>query len=357
MDPSNTSTVDMDDLRFERLDEENADDWEQFNNSSDEGSFFHSLRWKEIAEKSSGIRDQYSLLYRNEDVIGIFPFVGDNFYRFGGLAPARDPQRLHAILRDSSDPFVMQHVIGELRRLRRNLRISFLHFSTLHTETLDTISDIPSFALPDRGDMILDLSRYSPEMIWGTFSAKKGQRKFIRRFEEKGFSITEAMSVDDLKLFYEHYYNNIKFIGEVPQPFARFTDLCDGMPDDVRITLLSKGSLVAGGMLMVTDKPRSKIHTLYLSLNRDLPNTYHPPYYLWWEAINWAWENHYEKVGFGVQAFDEDSPRYRIKYDLGARIEAMMYSRVIPLTNLFAMGLRWGQWPPIAKRLLRYSTR
>lgn len=347
----------MDDLRFERLNEENAEDWEQFNNYSEEGSFFHSLKWKQIAEKSSDIRDHYSLLYRNENVIGIFPFVGDNFYRFGGLAPARDPQRLHAILKDSGDPFAMRHIIGELRRLGRNSRISFLHVSTLHQETLNTISDIPSFVLPDRGDMILDLSKNSPETIWDTFSAKKGQRKFIRRFEKKGFGITEAKSVDELKLFYGHYYNNIKFIGEEPQPFTRFTDLCDGMSDDVRVTLLAKGSLIAGGMLMVTDKPRRKIHTLYLSLNRDLPNTYHPPYYLWWDAINWAWENHYEKIGFGVQAFDENSPRYRIKYDFGARIDAMMYSRVIPLTKLFSIGVKLGQWPPIAKLLLQYSTR
>ncbi len=89
---------------------------------------------------------------------------------------------------------------------------------------------------------------------------------------------------------------------------------------------------------MIPYKPRNTVYLTYLSLNRNLPNTYHPSYYLWWEAINWAWNNHYEKIFFGAQHLDENNPRYRIKSEFGAKFHPI-YSKRIPLTKIFSMGI------------------
>ena len=52
-------------------------------------------------------------------------------------------------------------------------------------------------------------------------------------------------------------------------------------PDEVRVTLLANDSIVAGGLfLMIPARPHKTVHLTYLSLNRDLPNTYHPTYCL-----------------------------------------------------------------------------
>jgi lipid II:glycine glycyltransferase (peptidoglycan interpeptide bridge formation enzyme) len=111
----------------------------------------------------------------------------------------------------------------------------------------------------------------------------------------------------------------------------------------MRITLLSKNSTVAGGLLMFTYKPQKTVYFQYLSLNRTLPNTYHPTYYLFWEAINWAWNNNYEKISFGPQHLDENNPRYRIKNEFGGNFEPI-YSKMIPLTNLFTLGYKGKQY-------------
>jgi hypothetical protein len=330
----------MADYHLEKLNDDNAEKWEDFNNHSAEGSLFHSLRWKELVKKTSGIAEQYFLLFKNGEVIGLFPFIGHDIGFFRGLVPQNDPQRLPAILRDYHDPLVMNSVIRDLQKVRIDgKRISFIRFSTVHEETLNTITTHPLLPVNNEGDMILNLSELSPEKIWNSFSAKKGERKFIRRFDKDGFVLTEANSPDDLELFYKFYEENITYVKGTVQPISRFSELKSSLSDKTRITLLSKGPIFAGGMLQLLDHPRKTVHTLYLSLNRNLPANYHPPYYLWWEAINWAWENHYEKISMGVQHLDENNPRTQVKYALGARFKPM-YSTMIPLTTTFTLSYK-----------------
>lgn len=330
----------MAEYRLEQLDDENAAAWEEFNNASPEGTLFHSLRWKRISEAGDAPRPQYFLLYRDDELFGLLPFVEHDIHFFRGLSYPSGPLRLQPILRDYSDPSAMQFVMREIQHLNGHQRkISYIRVSATQREVLDTISSYTLFPLPEIGDMILDLSQTPPEKVWDSFSAKKGQRKFIRRFDENGFSIAEARSEDDLKVFYRYYEENIRHIGGKVQPYALLSAIRDAMPDETRVTILSDGSLVAGGMFMIADRARSTLYTAFLSLNRALPNTYHPSYYLWWEAMNWARENGMDRVSFGAQHRDETNPRYRVKYDLGARLQPM-YSRIVSLNRVFSMGYR-----------------
>jgi hypothetical protein len=344
----------MADYHLERLDEENAKRWEEFNAASPEGSLFHSLKWKRMAELVSGTPREYFLLFKNETVVGLFPFVEHAVHGFRGFVPASDPLSLPAILKDASDPFALRHAIEELKGMGRDRKkISFICPAILHNETFDTITTYPLFPYADDGDMVLDLSKSTPETIWNAFSSRSGQRKLIRRFEENGFEITEVRSEDDLRLFYQYYEENMKYIGGDLPPFSYFTALRETMPDEIRITLLSKGSLVAGGTFDILDRPRRKVHGVYLSLNKKLPNKYSPSYYLYWKGVNWAWENDFEKFSFGMEYsrdLNEENPRYRIKRDFGAQFEPV-FSRIIPLTKIFSLGVRskkyWDGWQSI----------
>jgi hypothetical protein len=53
----------------------------------------------------------------------------------------------------------------------------------------------------DFGHMMLDFQQKPPDVIWVNFPAKKGQRKFIRRFDEKGFKIREIRQQEDIRPF------------------------------------------------------------------------------------------------------------------------------------------------------------
>ena len=158
----------------------------------------------------------------------------------------------------------------------------------------------------------------------------------IKRFDKDGFTVTEVRSQKDLELFYKYYYDNVKYIGGNPRPFSRFSNLCESMSDYIRITILSNGSLVAGGTLDFRDASRRIAYGIYNSLNRNLPNKYSPSYYLWWNSLTWAWENNFKKFSLGMQHLDENNPRTQVKYALGGRFEPL-YSTMIPLTQTFTM--------------------
>ena len=326
----------MGDYSLERLDADNAGLWENFNNTSHEGSFFHSLKWKQIIDNTTQARTQYFILFKDADIFGIFPFVERKIQFFNGLVPMPGFGHNNAIILNPHDASALQYVLREFREITiDHKKISFICLSALHKETLENIKIYPTYPYKNDGNMILDIRQFPPDKIWDTFTAKKGQRKFIRRFDESGFRLTELKSYDDLKLFYQYYKENIDFIGGKLQTFSHFDLLWHALSlsDEMRITLLSKGSTVAGGVLMFTHKPQKTVYLQYLSLNRSLPNTYHPSYYLFWEAITWAWKNNYEKLSFGVQNLDENNPRYRIKSEFGGNFEPL-HSKMIMVSNI-----------------------
>jgi hypothetical protein len=336
-----TEEIRLDNYHIESLNDKNAAKWEEFNINSEEGTFFHSLKWKQILENTLNYKTQYFLLFKNNNVFGIFPFAEHKIHSFKGLFPFQFSGHNNIIIQDFNDPSAIEHIIKELPKLMRaKKKISFIGFASLHKETIDNIKNYSVPVSDNPGNMVLDLRRSPPEKIWENFTAKRGQRRFIRRFDETGFCTTEINSYDDLKLFYKYYSENINFIQGIPCTFSHFTDLRDNLSsDEIRITLLSKDTTVAGGMLMFPFKPKKTVYFEYLSLNRNLPTTYHPTYHLMWEAINWAWNNNYEKISFGAQTSDENNPRYRIKKGFGADFEPI-YSKIIPMTRTFTIGCR-----------------
>jgi hypothetical protein len=247
-----------------------------------------------MVELRSGIPLQNILLFRNKAVVGLFSFQDHAIYGFRGLVPASDPLSLHAVLGDRPDPIVIRQVMDEFRRISdRRERISFVCVVSTRPELFDAFSASPLFSYPfseyeGEGQMVIDLVRTPPDAIWDSFSNKRGQRKYIRRFDENGFGITDVRSEDELRLFYTYYEENMCRIGGNHLPYSYFLELLRSMPDQVRITVLSKDPLVAGGAFNLLDPDRRCVHGVFLSLNRDLPTKYSPSYYLYWESIRWA---------------------------------------------------------------------
>jgi hypothetical protein len=301
----------------------------------------------EACSTASGVVERTSkdscgnyLLYRNDEVIGLFPLVDHEIRVFNGLVPCSDPQHLHAILGRRGDRDTMHAVIEGFRGLNRGRkRPSYICLSTVHEADLGALAEYPLYPFAEIGDMLIHLSRTPPDAIWDSFSARSGQRKSIRRFEKDGFEVTEVRSLEEKKLFYHHYQENMAHVGDVVQPFARFVEIWDSFIGEIRTTLLSKGEVVAGGLLTFLYRPTNTVYLTYLAINRNLPNTYHPSYALWWDAVRWAWENGYETASLGIQHQHDPNRRFQTKKDFGARFEPI-HSRMVPLTPPFAAALR-----------------
>lgn len=85
------------DYRLERLTPENGPLWDEFNASCPEGSIFHSLKWKRIAENLSGTPGEYFLLFRDDEIFGLFSLTEHVIHGFRGLVSASYPQSLHVL--------------------------------------------------------------------------------------------------------------------------------------------------------------------------------------------------------------------------------------------------------------------
>jgi len=321
--------------RLEKLTPHNSQIWEEFNNNSNEGTFFHSIKWMEIVGNIELMKQNCFLVFRENELIGILPFIQSRKKFFNGLDPLPHTEFNHCIISDHHDPYILPFILEKFQK-----KCSYIAINTLHQELLNSIRKFQKFPFLTYGNLVINLKKYPPDRIWGSFSAKKGQRKFIRRFDEHGFTIKEITSQDDLKLFYKYYAKNIEHIGGNLQLYSHFDILWNKLfPNDMRITLLSKDNLIAGGLLLLKFTPQKKVYFNYLALNRDLENTFHPTYSLFWEGINWAWNSGFEEISLGGQDLELSNPRYRLKMDFGADF-IPNYSKIISLSRFFTIAYR-----------------
>ncbi|WP_292519997.1 GNAT family N-acetyltransferase [Methanoculleus sp.] len=313
---------------IEPLSRSNAHRWEDFNRRCGEGSPFHSLKWKDLLEDVLGLQLRYHLIFENQKVVGICPFVKRSIKVFRGLDGTPRSECDNIIL-DSS--FNTNHFNEILDLFSENY--SFLIFSTYDSTLSDRI-DYINVSHEDANSIILDLNQNPPEAIWADILSKDERYK-VSRFEKGGFTVQEIESGGDLDKFYQYYRENMIHINGYILPFAFFQGLLDSFsPDEVRIAIVTNNGVFAGGNLAILDPVRKIAYFQYLALNRDLPNKYSPSYYLSWEGINWAWNNGYERISFGRER--ADNPRARNKAKFGAEL-VPIHSRTVLLSKTVSL--------------------
>jgi len=308
---------------IQELSEENAEAWDEFNNRCPEGTFFHNIKWKKALENALNVDPTYWIISRGRKIVGIVPSKNRTLMFLKGLETLPHSEFNSILLDDNFNPQDLHEILTLFAS-----KYSFLFLNTNKQEFLDYI-EYDHYLSDNVGNMVLNLQQKPPETIWKNFPAKNGQRKFIRRFDEKGFKIHETREQEDMKTFHRYYAENLIRINTDVLPLTFFQKLPEIFSaNEMRVTLLSKENTYAGGLLTFMHPASKTAYFQYLSLNRNLPNTYHPTYFLFWEGLNWACDNGYEKISFGRQKMDLKNPRFRIKADFGAEYRPI-YSQIV----------------------------
>jgi hypothetical protein len=331
----------MDDYLIEDLNSSNARDWEHFNEITSDGSFFHSLKWKGILERSFKMKPHYFLVYDGDEVAAICPFFENNLKYFKGLVSLPHSDFCHVVIADGhAHPSIISEIYAKCNDLIRQENLSFLQMSTNTPSIRDQMKKYTDLPPVVSGNMVLNLEELTPEKIWNTvFSAKGGQRKFIKRFIREGCTIEEVRDLKDLDLFYHYYNENLehKHVRSFNQ-ISFFDTICDiYSPADMRVTLLRKGDFIFGGLFAYLYPPKRTVYLVHLALNRDTPNTYHPPYYLFWDIIEKASEMGYQHISFGGTSNNPENAVYKQKKRFGCEYQ-FKYSIFIPYSSIFRYG-------------------
>jgi len=297
----------------------NNDEWENFVLSSSKGTFFQTLRWKRILEKSFSLEPVYLVVRdSNENIVGICPFFVHKFWPFKILdsLPFSDfggPLIKEELNREVSD--LIKDCLGQLAS-KRGITYARIRFS--NSELCEFFKSGSSEVATTTGVMSLDLKEKPANYIWNkVFTARGGQRKYIKRFERDGFQSREAQNVRDLDQFYVLYFDNMNYIGASPYRPDFFKNIWISLyPENFNVLLIEKKEECVGAVASFIYN--GALYNTYLGLDRKAHKKYHISYYLFWETIKFAQKKGLECVHFGSTSSDPNAVHYSQKKNMGA---------------------------------------
>jgi hypothetical protein len=338
----------------------NEKEWETYVHSSDAGSFYHTLKWKKVIERSFPYSPLY-LVIKEEDgrILGVSPgFIKKSFRTaiydstphsdYGG--PIIDP------------PYVPQASRELLAFLNKNSPVKGLTYAKFRIKD-KSIIDSFKFQMgqteSEMGVMEIDLSKTPTQFLWNNIFSSNRRKKF-RQMERRGFQARIASTKSDLRIFYDLYSNNMMHIGANPHPFSFMENIWDLLyPSHVRIWILEKERPLAAKLIF---RYEHKSFSAYVGIDRDrnLVNT-RLWEYLTWSEIKAAEEEGVRYISLGATPSDSKNKYFSLKLSMGCVFhpQAMIWSplnssgRVLAQTRFISASLWRHVRPSLPSRITR----
>jgi predicted N-acyltransferase len=294
----------------------NNSEWEGFLQTSPDGTFYHSLKWKEVIQRSFPHSPLYlTLRDENGRLIGICPgFITDLMHiKVYNSIPYSD----------YGGPLVKEPCIEKaslslqnfLQRFCLKKGIAYAKICFMDGKLAQFFKSSLSYEDKSVGIMEIDLKTTPSDFIWNKIFSKN-LRHNIRRLERDGFQAQEAQTKSDLRDFYSLYYKNMKYIGGSLYSYEFMENIWKTLyPDNLRIWLVGKEKRIGG---IVVFKYRQKAYWAYAGIDRSQN---YSPYsvvpYLIWKEIKKAEEEGYRCVSLGATSSDSRNPKHLQKVSLG----------------------------------------
>jgi hypothetical protein len=288
-------------------------EWTDFLKSAPKSTFYHSLEWKNVLEKSFGYKTFYFLIKKDTgETVGIFPAILERFVGINVLNSLPHSDFGGPLIQENYTIEASPCLRKSLERFCFEEKISFTRQCYLNGESMQFFNSAQSFSDNHRGIMNLNFATTNPDFIWEKMLGRS-QRKKIRRFERDGFQLREACAKSDLEEFLGTYYGNMKHIGANVLPVNFFNNLWDYLyPEYFRILIVEKNSAIGGIAFFKYDR---SIYLTYLGIDRaSLASRYNLAFYLYWNAIKWAYLHKLKFVSFGSTPARPKSPHEITNY-------------------------------------------
>jgi hypothetical protein len=299
---------------------EEDEEWTTFLKTIPNASFYHSLNWRDIIQRTFN----YTPLYLT---------IRDDLGKIAGICPGFIKNSMHFKIYDSiawSDyggPIIKDHFSSRGMLLLRNFlqefcssagidyaKICFLEESGARARKLYKLP----LAYIERaiGVMEIDLKTTSSDLIWKQIYSGR-LRKRIRRVEREKIQIQEAQTKSELLEFYNLYVQNMKYIGGSPDPYKLIKNMWTKCyPGNLRLWLLRKEKIIGAELFLQTEEGS---YDRYLAIDtRETKNRLSLSYYLRWQEIRRADQEGRKLVSFGSTSIDPSSQHHIQKKRAGA---------------------------------------
>jgi hypothetical protein len=296
----------------------NNGEWNEFLKHSPNGTFFHSLEWREVIKRSFPYRDLYVTTKNSEGKIV-------------GICPGFIKKEMHVRIYDSlphSDyggPVIESCYMKRASAFLRGFLESFCYRNNvaygkicIMDETLERLFQSPLVHIDSSVGVIeVDLKATPSNLIWNKVFDYTQRRK-IRVLERDSFRSEMAESMSDLTDFYRLYCSNMQYIGVPPRSYGFMQEMWRVLyPKNIRIWLVGKEKRIGG---IVVFKHMQSTYAVYAGINRDKRySRYSIIPYLLWREIRQAEEEGYRYVSLGTTTSDPNSPYHLQKLGFGGR--------------------------------------
>lgn len=293
----------------------NQNEWETFLQSSSYGTFYHSLKWKEVIQRTFHHPALYLTIRDAENkIVGICP---------GFILNSVQMKVYQSIpYSDYGGPVISENFMKPastaLRSFLQNSRpdkeIAYVKFYFMNEWLEKSFKSPLGYSKESAGLVEVNLKTTPPDYIWNKVFSQNRRRK-IRLVERKGFHASEARTLADVRDLYKLYYENMINIGASPYPFEFMENMWRVLyPRNLCIRLIELGDKRVAGTLFFRDSKGS--YAAYAGLDRK----YHVHgliNYVWWKEIENAQKEGRELVSLGSTPRDPDHHYYVQKMSFG----------------------------------------
>lgn len=296
----------------------NPQEWDDFLRASPRGSLFHSIKWKQLIEKSFAYPAVY-LVIKDEkgNIVGIFPaFVvtSKQLRTLKILDSLPHPDLGGPLIERRSAKNASIALQNFLADFCRNNGISYarLAISQIYCERYS--STLPCDVDCTKGLPELDVRANPTDFIWQKTFHKK-ERQIIKHFERDGYQTREAKTKSDLQTFVNLYHGSLEnlnpnLIHSLSQRF--FENVWEMFyPENFNIYLVEKNRTV-GALGFFTYK--EEVNLTYLGMKKESLASRSLAPFVFWEIIKWAETNGFKYVNFGPSALHPDTLAERSRH-------------------------------------------
>jgi len=283
--------------------------WDEYVKQSREGTFFHLTGWKEMIEKTFGLKSIYLMalngadeiqgllpLFLMRDILGRKYLVSNPYSTYTGVCAV--------------DAQIKEMLFNKAKEIASYNGVQYLEIRQLGYEAFD---------LPAKTDfvtMFLTLER-DEEIIWKkTINAKA--RNHIRKALKEG--VTVETGTNYLDAFYEVLSINIRDLGSPNYPKLFLKNILEHFSGSSNILVAKYNGKVIGGMLYICYK--NMIFNPWAASLRKY-NGLSPNDLLYWEAIKFACNKGYEYFDFGRSTVN--SGTFEFKKKMGGKPVQLYY--------------------------------
>jgi hypothetical protein len=290
-------------------------EWEDFLHSCPDGTFYHSLQWREVLERSFHDLPVYLTVRDASGIVGICPgFILRSMHtKIYSSIPHSDyggPVIVTRCMQDAS--LSLRHF---LQQFCVSKGVAYLKINFMNEELERSCGWSLGYGSKSVGAVEIDLDATPSHFIWNSIFSKNRRSK-IKRFERDGYHAHQAETKSDLRDFYGLYCENMKYIGARPYPYDSLENMWTLLhPLNLRIWLVAREEAI-GGILVIKDTRRT--YWLLAGIDRRQAYSRYPVVnYLLWKEIETAEEEGYRLVSLGTTPSDPNDAYYLQKTSFG----------------------------------------